>query len=120
MYSLENNRQVGRGLQEKWILVTLHLLLLLYLILGLALITEHYLMPCLEHLGRQFRLSDQNKGLILALGLSIPEMTTSILSVTSLDKGMVEYGFGAIVGSGVFDFTLCLGIVAIYSNYYHQ
>lgn len=46
-------------------------------------------------------------------------MTTNVLSVTSNDKSMVAYGFGAIVGSGVFDFSLCLGLTALYSRHYH-
>jgi len=38
----------------------------------------------------------------LALGISVPEMTTNTLSVLNNDKAMIEYGLGAIVGSGVF------------------
>ena len=54
-------------------------------------------------------------------------MTTNVLSVFSNNVEMIGYGFGAIVGSGVFgnelvyifaDFTLCFGITAIFSNYY--
>jgi len=33
---------------------------------------------------------------------------------------MIGYGFGAIVGSGVFDFTVCLGIASIFSFYSHK
>jgi hypothetical protein len=47
-------------------------------------------------------LSELSKGIILALGISIPEMTTNFLSITNVDKQMIEYGFGTIVGSGVF------------------
>jgi len=59
-------------------------------------------LACLEKLGQIFRLNDYSKGVILALGISVPEMTTNLLSVFNNDKAMIEYGLGAIVGSGVF------------------
>lgn len=49
-----------------------------------------------------FKLNDYSKGVILALGISVPEMTTNVLSIFNNDKAMIEYGLGAIVGSGVF------------------
>lgn len=33
---------------------------------------------------------------------------------------MIGYGFGAIVGSGVFDFTICFAIMSMFSNYHHK
>jgi hypothetical protein len=36
------------------------------------------------------------------MGCSIPEMTTNIISVFDSEKETFNYGFGAIIGSGVF------------------
>jgi len=33
---------------------------------------------------------------------------------------MINYGFANILGSGVFDFSLCFGVTAIYSYNYHK
>jgi Ca2+/Na+ antiporter len=33
---------------------------------------------------------------------------------------MVGYGFGVIVGSGAFDFTVCFGIMSLFSFYHHK
>lgn len=41
-------------------------------------------------------------GLLCAFGISIPEMTTNVLSCFHSNTDMVSYGFGAIVGSGIF------------------
>lgn len=58
--------------------------------------------------------------------MSIPELTTNILSC--FKSARIGYGFGAIVGSGVFgnfidsfkDFTVCFGLMSLFSNYYHK
>lgn len=68
----------------------------------------------------EFNLSQTSTGILVAIGISIPELTTNILSVFSDKVEMIGYGFGAIVGSGVFDFTICFGITAVFSNYYHS
>lgn len=44
VYTLENSRQEGVRLQEKYLLGLLHLALLLLVILGLAILTDRYLM----------------------------------------------------------------------------
>jgi Ca2+/Na+ antiporter len=39
---------------------------------------------------------------LIAIGISVPELTTNILSCFSQKKAMIGYGFGAIVCSGAF------------------
>ena len=41
-------------------------------------------------------------GLLLAIGITVPELCTNIESVVSSSIDMKKYGFGSIVGSGVF------------------
>lgn len=57
---------------------------------------------CLEKISARFKLKESIAGIILAFGCSLPEMTTNILSCTNSRKSMIGYGFGTIVGSGVF------------------
>lgn len=42
----------------------------------------------------------------MALGMSIPELTTNILSCFKSSR--IGYGFGAIVGSGVFGIQISI------------
>lgn len=63
---------------------------------------------CLEKLSSKFDLSETATGILVAIGISIPEMTTNILSVFGGEPEMVGYGFGSIVGSGVFGTILFL------------
>ena len=44
------------------------------------------MVACLEQIGNRFKLKEYTKGVILALGLSIPEMTTNIISINNPDK----------------------------------
>ncbi len=39
---------------------------------------------------------------MLALGCSVPEMITNIMSVFDEEKETFNYGFGVIIGSGIF------------------
>jgi hypothetical protein len=72
-------------------------------------------------------LTETFSGILLAIGCSVPEMTTNTLSCFNKSQEMIDFGFGAIVGSGVFgfrfnnikDFTLCFGVAALYSFNYH-
>ena len=52
-------------------------------------------------------------GLLCAFGISIPEMTTNALSCSHANSDMISYGFGAIVGSGIFG-NILLPIICIF------
>ena len=67
----------------------------------------------------EYKWRESIAGIILAIGCSIPEMLTNIFSCTSSNPQMLGFGFGTIAGSGIFDFTVCLGIAAIFSYFYH-
>ena len=80
----------------------------------------------MENLCKKFKLRDNTDVLILAIGCSIPEMITNVLSVFDSEKETFNYGFGVIIGSGVFgkelklDFTVCFGIAGIYTYIHHK
>lgn len=45
-------------------------------------------------------------GFCIAIGNSIPELSTNLLSCLSDKPEMIGFGFGAIVGSGVFGMVI--------------
>lgn len=61
-----------------------------------------FCLACLDTISRNFKLKEYGTGVLLAIGCSVPEMTTNIISCFSERKEMVGFGFGVIVGSGVF------------------
>lgn len=74
----------------------------------------------LENISGKYHFSETGTGVLVALGISIPELTTNLLSCATFKNEMIGYGFGAIVGSGVFDFTICFGIMSMFSQYHHK
>ena len=48
------------------------------------------------------KLKEHTAGIIMALGCSIFEMTTNIISCFNDNKEMTGFGLGIVVGSGVF------------------
>ena len=56
----------------------------------------------MEKISKKFDLKETSTGILLAIGCSVPEMTTNILSCFDDNKEMIGFGFGAIVGSGIF------------------
>lgn len=108
--------------------ITFDLLLLLYTIFGMGYLINNYLITSIDGIAKKLEIRNEFLfGVILAVSNSIPEMTTNILSCFAKEKGMINYGFGTIVGSGVFgstffhsDFTICFGIACIFSENYHS
>jgi len=41
-------------------------------------------------------------GVIIAVGSTIPELTTNLLSVFDEAPKMIEFAFGTVLGSGIF------------------
>jgi Ca2+/Na+ antiporter len=78
------------------------------------------MLAALENISTKYKFSETGTGVLVALGISIPELTTNLLSCSSFKNEMIGYGFGAIVGSGVFDFTICFGIMSMFSHYHHK
>lgn len=68
----------------------------------------------------KYNFSEGLAGMLVAFGMSIPEMTTNVLSCFDDNQEMIGFGFGTILGSGIFDFTICLGIASLFSLHYHK
>jgi Ca2+/Na+ antiporter len=77
-------------------------------------------MPDLQTIIKKYQLPPNLAGFLIAVGCSVPEFSTNMISSFSSKPEMVGFGFGAIIGSGVFDFTLCFGIASCFSYYVHK
>lgn len=82
----------------------------LFLFLGLAIVTDDYFVSSLDRICEQLRLSDDVAGAtFLAAGSSAPELFTSLISVFVTKD---EVGVGTIVGSAVFNVLVIVGSAA--------
>lgn len=78
------------------------MIIVFYILSGQTYLVNTFLMPCLERLSEKYNFSETATGILVALGISIPELTTNLLSSFSFKRETIGYGFGAIVGSGAF------------------
>jgi len=105
VFSLEQQRQGA---------VILHLLCLLYMFLGIAIICDDYFVSSLEHICEYWAISDDVAGAtFMAAGGSAPEFATSFLAVFVFKS---DVGFGTIVGSAVFNVLFVIGLCAYFSG----
>eukprot|EP00743_Colponemidia_sp_Colp-15_P010593 GILK01011686.1.p1 GENE.GILK01011686.1~~GILK01011686.1.p1 ORF type:complete len:443 (+),score=38.81 GILK01011686.1:144-1472(+) len=93
----------------------LEALCLVFLFCGLAVICDDYFIPCLDGIRKKFRIPGNVAGAtFMALGSSSPELSTNILATIHGDAGLLELGLGTIIGSGVFEFTIVIGIACMF------
>ena len=78
----------------------------MYLLLNLALIAEKYLMPSLLNISKRYGLSKDVTGILVAIGNTIPELTTTILSFMKHGVKMTEFGIASNLGSAIFVITV--------------
>eukprot|EP00998_Keelungia_sp_KM082_P005555 NODE_186_length_2388_cov_144.026979_g181_i0.p1 GENE.NODE_186_length_2388_cov_144.026979_g181_i0~~NODE_186_length_2388_cov_144.026979_g181_i0.p1 ORF type:complete len:725 (+),score=187.87 NODE_186_length_2388_cov_144.026979_g181_i0:94-2268(+) len=81
--------------------IILHILGMLVMFCGLAVICDEYFVPSLEVISERLKLKDDVAGAtFMAAGGSAPELATSVLGVFVAQS---DVGFGTIVGSAVFN-----------------
>lgn len=91
--------------------IVIHILLSLYMFLGLAIICDDYFVASLEQIVEKLQLSDDVAGAtFMAAGSSAPELFTSVIGVF-VAKG--DVGIGTIVGSAVFNILVIIGLCAL-------
>lgn len=78
----------------------------LYVLLNIALIAEHFLMPSLLAIARRYKLSRDITGIVVAVGNSVPELTTTMLSFMKHGVKMTEFGVASNVGCAIFSITV--------------
>ena len=86
---------------------------ILYLLLALAVVADEFFVPALTLIGEYFKLSEDVTGAtLLAMGGSAPELFCNAAGTFARSN----VGFGAIVGSAVFNLCFVVGICAVVSS----
>jgi len=94
--------------------IALHILGVIYMFLGLAIVCDEYFVPALEVITDRVNVSDDVAGAtFMAAGGSAPELFTSFIG-TFVSKS--DVGFGTIVGSAVFNVLFVIGMCAVFSK----
>ena len=94
----------------KW-LAFFYTLGILWLFLALAIVADEYFVPALDIIAEEWKLSPDVAGAtLLAAGGSAPELFTNLSAVV---QDSSSTGFGAIVGSAVFNLFFVVGVCAI-------
>jgi len=93
--------------------ILLHILGILYMFYALALVCDHYFVPCLDVIIDKFGISPDVAGAtFMAAGGSAPELFTSIIGVFI---AVSDVGIGTIVGSAVFNVLFVIAACAFAS-----
>ncbi|CAG5083819.1 Oidioi.mRNA.OKI2018_I69.PAR.g10471.t2.cds [Oikopleura dioica] len=98
--------------QRKGGAVIIHILLSMYMFLGLAIICDDYFVASLEQIVEKLQLSDDVAGAtFMAAGSSAPELFTSLIGVFIAKS---DVGTGTIVGSAVFNILVIIGLCGLF------
>jgi len=91
-----------------------HLVGMLYMFLGIAIVCDEYFVPTLEVIVDRLDLTHDVAGAtFMAAGGSTPELFTSFIG-TFISNSQV--GFGTIIGSAVFNILFVIGMCALFSK----
>ncbi|KAL5008461.1 hypothetical protein ScPMuIL_014042 [Solemya velum] len=91
--------------------IVLHLVLVLYMFVALALVCDDYFVTSLDKICMKLGFSEDVAGAtFMAAGSSAPELFTAIIGVF-ITKG--DVGVGTIVGSAVFNILFVIGICGL-------
>lgn len=89
--------------------------LVVYALLNLAMISEQFMMPALMQISLKYSLSKDLTGMTVALGNSVPELATTVLSFMGGSISMAELGLASNIGTAMFVITVAPAI-GIYFN----
>nr|AYD91339.1 Sodium/potassium/calcium exchanger [Eptatretus cirrhatus] len=94
--------------------VLLHMLGMVYMFIGLALVCDEFFVPALAVIIEKLAISEDVAGAtFMAAGGSAPELFTSLIGVFISHSNV---GIGTIVGSAVFNILFVIGMCAIFSR----
>ena len=90
-----------------------HIFVLIYMFLALAIVCDEYFVPSLEVIIDRFNIPNDIAGAtLMAAGGSMPELFTSLIGTFQGSN----VGFGTIVGSAVFNVLFVIGCCAIFAK----
>ena len=78
--------------------------------------SEKFLMPSLENIAKRYGFNSSVAGLLIALGISIPELVVTMLSFQRHGTKMCEFGLATVFGSVCFATSL-IPSVSYFINY---
>ena len=91
--------------------VLLHVLVAVYMFIGLAIVCDGYFVPALERMSDVLGLSPDVAGAtFMSAGSSAPELSTAVIGVFVAKD---DIGVSGVVGSAVFNITLVIGVCAL-------
>jgi K+-dependent Na+/Ca+ exchanger-like protein len=94
--------------------LVLHILGILYMFFGLALVCDEYFAAALEEIVKHYDITEDVAGATwMAAGGSAPELFTSIMGVFVAKS---DVGFGTIVGSAVFNVLFVIGLCGVFAK----
>lgn len=100
----------GDGFLKSDVALVVYFPAVLFMFVGLAIVTDDYFVAALEAICEQLDLSEDVAGAtFMAAGSSAPELFTSLLAVFVTED---DVGVGTIVGSAVFNILVIIGLSA--------
>lgn len=92
----------------------LEILLLVYILLLMPFTVERYMIPSLLSISKTYGISKDMTGILLSFGVIVPEITTNFISVFDDDPRMMEFALGYIIGSAIYDYTICMFVASLF------
>lgn len=91
-----------------------HLLVTVYMFIGLAIICDDYFVPALDRICESFNMSPDVAGAtFMAAGSSAPELATSLIGVFVAQD---DIGISGVIGSAVFNIMFVISICALFAG----
>ncbi len=101
--------------QKRMGAIILHILGIIYMFSGLALVCDEFFVPSLEIIIEKFHIPEDVAGAtFMAAGGSAPEFFTSLIGIFFARNSV---GFGTIVGSAVFNILFVIGVVGLLAKH---
>ena len=94
----------------------LECLVTVYLLISQSIMSDKFLMPSIENISNRYGFNKGIAGLLIATGISIPELVITILSFQKHGTKMTEFGLATVFGSipFVIAFVPAVSYFAIY------
>jgi Ca2+/Na+ antiporter len=92
----------------------LELIFAIYILLNLAIIADLFMMPSLASISKRYHLSKDITGIMVAIGSSVPELTTTILSFMRHGVKMTEFGVISNLGCSMFSLTMVPALAVLF------
>jgi len=100
--------------------IALEVLGVVVLFYAMMVLTDEFLMEYIYVTINRFKLSNGGGSCLIAFGSIIPEFTVNTVACLLMASSSATLGLSTVIGSGCFDFTICLGIAAFVAYFNHR